>query len=81
MRKVFQSIDKDFNGVLDKKELQEGLEKMGHVNPGQEAERIFEMADLDKNGTIEFSEWVTATMDQRAMLNHNRLKAAFDMFD
>ena len=54
---------------------------MGHMNPEQEAERIFEMGDLDKNGTIEFSEWVTATMDQRAMLNHERLKAAFDMFD
>lgn len=63
MRKVFQSIDKDFNGVLDKGELIESLVKMKHENPEAEADRIFEMADLDKNGTIEFSEWVTATMD------------------
>ena len=63
MRKVFYSIDKDYNGVLDKHELVQGLEKLGHMNPQEEADRIFEMADLDQNGTIEFSEWVTATMD------------------
>ena len=69
MRKVFYSIDKDYNGVLDKNELVIGLEKMDHLNPKEESDRLFEMADLDQNGTIEFSEWVTATMDQRAMLN------------
>lgn len=41
---------------------------MGHLDAVNEANRIFDMADLDKNGTIEFSEWVTATMDLRAML-------------
>lgn len=65
MRKVFQQIDKDFNGVLDREELEEGLTKMGIENPKEEATRIFEMADLDQNGTIEFSEWVTATMDKK----------------
>ena len=31
MRKVFYSIDKDYNGVLDKNELVIGLEKMDHL--------------------------------------------------
>ena len=47
MRKVFYSIDKDFNGVLDKNELVIGLEKMDHLNPEEESDRLFEMADLD----------------------------------
>ena len=65
MRKVFQSIDKDFNGVIDKEELVEGLKIMGFENPEQEAEIIFEMADRNFNGTLEFTEWVAATMDKQ----------------
>lgn len=69
MRKVFQSMDKDFSGSIDKQELIEGLRKMGNQKPEEEANMIFEMADLDKNGTIEYNEWITATIDKRKILN------------
>ena len=50
-------------------------------NYEDEANEIFKIADFDDNGTIEFSEWCTATMDKRKMLTTQRLKQAFDMFD
>lgn len=37
--------------------------------------------DFDNNGFIEFSEFVTASMDKRKMLSQDRLKAAFEIFD
>ena len=37
---------------------------MSIENPEEEADNIFEMADLNFNGTIEFTEWVAATMDK-----------------
>ena len=57
MRKIFQSIDKDFDGVLDRDELVQGLIKMGVANAEEEADRIFELADLDANGTISARAW------------------------
>ena len=39
------------------------------------------MCDFDDSGTIEFTEWCTASMDKRKMLSKEKLKAAFDLFD
>ena len=73
MKKVFQSMDTDFDGKLTKEEIVEGLQKINHKNAEEEAERIFSIADLDENGTLEFTEWCTATMDKRKMLGKGRL--------
>lgn len=64
MRQIFQSLDQNFDGVLTKDELMEGLNKMGYENPDEEAARIFEVADINKNGKLEFVEWCAATMDK-----------------
>lgn len=47
----------------------------------QEAERIFELADLDGDGFLQFSEWCCVTMDRETVLNKDRLKLAFNIFD
>ena len=74
-------MDKNFDGVLTKDEVIEGLEKLGHEDPEEEADRIFEIADINQNGTLEFSEWCAATMDKELMVTKPRLKATFQMFD
>ena len=40
-------MDKNFDGVLSKDEVVNGLQNMGYDNPVEEAERIFEVADLN----------------------------------
>lgn len=54
---------------------------MGFESPEEEADSIFEMADRNFNGTLEFTEWVAATMDKTQVLSRKRLKAVFNMFD
>ena len=38
-------------------------------------------ADIDKNGHIDYSEFIAATTDKRRLLSKERLKAAFQLFD
>ena len=83
MRKLFDAMDKDYDGHLQKQEVVEGLVRMGmdKTTAFQEANRIFTVADVDENGYLEFDEWCTATMDKRKMLKKPRLMAAFKMLD
>mmetsp|Transcript_29657 Transcript_29657/g.45208 ORF Transcript_29657/g.45208 Transcript_29657/m.45208 type:complete len:137 (+) Transcript_29657:1277-1687(+) len=81
MRAIFEKMDKNFDGKLTREEIVAGFIDMEIDNPEQEAENIFQQADMDGNGFIEFTEWCTATMDKRKMLSKDRLKAAFDIFD
>ena len=81
MRKAFENMDKNFDGKLSKDELVKGFKEMDIENYEEEADKIFKKADFDDNGSIEFSEWCTASMDKRQMLSKERLKAAFAMFD
>ena len=46
-----------------------------------ELERIIEKVDLNKNGLIEYSEFVVATSNFYQMLTEKNLKQAFDLFD
>ena len=68
MRAMFEKIDVNFDGKLTKQEVIEGFKMLEVENYEEEADAIFKIADFDDNGTIEFSEWCTATMDKRKML-------------
>lgn len=74
-------MDKNFDGKLTKEEIISGFREMDVENPEQEADKILLNVDFDDNGSIEFTEWCTATMDKRKMLSKERLKAAFNIFD
>ena len=37
--------------------------------------------DIDKNGWIDYSEFISASLDKRKLLSKERLKAAFSIFD
>lgn len=46
-----------------------------------EVDAILATVDFDKNGYIEYSEFVTVCMDKQLLLSEERLKAAFNQFD
>ena len=68
MRQIFKSIDKNFDYVLTKQELAQGLRRMGLANANQATDDIFKLMDADEDGSIQFSEFCTATIDQDKLL-------------
>ena len=68
MRQSFEQFDLNHDGVLTKDELLEGFIKLKIDKPEAEVKRIFQIADFDGSGSLEFSEWCTATMDKKKML-------------
>ncbi len=47
----------------------------------EEVDKIMEAADVDKNGKLDYSEFIAATADKKNLMSKQRLKAAFQMFD
>jgi calcium-dependent protein kinase len=54
---------------------------MGQAEAEVEVERIMRNCDTDKNGHIDYSEFISATIDKRKLLSKERLKHAFAIFD
>ena len=72
-------IDKDKNGKIDRDEfeqselVQESLELVNAEN----IRELFDKIDTNKNGTIEYSEFITATLDRSMQLSNQNLEMAF----
>ena len=47
----------------------------------EEIKRIFDKIDTDKSGAIDYSEFISASIDRKKMLSKKRLERIFKMFD
>ena len=54
---LFQSIDRDHSGKLDKSELSAAFERSGVAVSNARLDRFFGYIDKNHDGTIDFSEW------------------------
>eukprot|EP01124_Arcella_intermedia_P019000 TRINITY_DN2611_c0_g1_i1.p1 TRINITY_DN2611_c0_g1~~TRINITY_DN2611_c0_g1_i1.p1 ORF type:complete len:270 (-),score=79.91 TRINITY_DN2611_c0_g1_i1:70-879(-) len=64
LKEIFQKMDKDGNGVISKSEFLEAVKEMDPGNYKEEdAEVLFECADIDENGYIDFTEFVENLVD------------------
>jgi calcium-dependent protein kinase len=81
LKKLFCSIDKDFDGKLSKIELHDFMYKYCGADLNAEVDLMFNNMDADKNGAIEFEEFLIASMNKNKIINENNLKQAFDRFD
>lgn len=55
--KAFRLFDKDLDGVLNAEELKAGLERYGESMRLEDLEVLVEMADRDRDGSINFQEF------------------------
>eukprot|EP00922_Rhytidocystis_sp_ex-Travisia-forbesii_P018959 GHVS01028157.1.p1 GENE.GHVS01028157.1~~GHVS01028157.1.p1 ORF type:complete len:647 (+),score=89.52 GHVS01028157.1:191-2131(+) len=89
---IFRELDTNGDGQLDRKELIDGCTALVKARGGsdrgesrqtaeEEVDRILASVDFDKNGFIEYSEFVTVCMDRCTLLSEERLVAAFKLFD
>lgn len=82
LKKVFKSIDKDFDGKISRKELHVFFNKfMQSTCLDVELDQLFNNIDADKNGMIEFEEFLIASINKKKLLNEDNLKKAFEKFD
>eukprot|EP00922_Rhytidocystis_sp_ex-Travisia-forbesii_P065500 GHVS01097320.1.p1 GENE.GHVS01097320.1~~GHVS01097320.1.p1 ORF type:complete len:504 (-),score=61.19 GHVS01097320.1:558-2069(-) len=92
MSEIFKKIDKNGDGQLDRSELVEGyrelmklkgadVSKLDASTVETEVDTVLETVDFDKNGYIEYSEFLTVAMDRKTLLSRERLERAFKMFD
>ena len=82
MKKVFIELDTNNDGKLSREELLEGYQKhMTVMEAENEVEKIMNLVDTDQSGFIDFTEFITATMDRKKVLSKERIEAAFRTFD
>lgn len=54
---------------------------MNEVDVIREAKEMFEHADIDGNGEIDYSEWEIATINKYNLLSYEKLLGVFKLFD
>lgn len=84
---IFNSFDKNRDGVITLKEAKSGIEYLKKNNRkdltkwGDKIEQLFSDLDLDKNGLINYSEFLAASIDHKIMLTKDIMFQAFKAFD
>ena len=81
LKKIFQLLDKSGDGRLTYSELREGFGRIfGKTVSDFEMEKIALDIDQDKNGYIEFEEFLRVSLNKTTLLSKENLKIAFDNF-
>ncbi|XP_073302773.1 calcium-dependent protein kinase 15-like isoform X2 [Primulina huaijiensis] len=81
LKEMFKSMDTDNSGTITFEELKAGLPKLGTKLSESEARQLMEAADVDGNGTIDYIEFITATMHMNRVEREDHLYKAFEYFD
>ncbi|CAN8245177.1 unnamed protein product [Cochlearia groenlandica] len=81
LKTMFANIDTDKSGTITYEELKTGLEKLGSRLTETEVKQLVEDADVDGNGTIDYIEFISATMNRYRVEREDNLFKAFQHFD
>lgn len=54
---------------------------LGHKENAETLMNLLKGADTDNSGSIDYTEFLAATLDQQTFMRDDYLKTAFDMFD
>jgi calcium-dependent protein kinase len=81
--KVFQDFDKNGDGVLEREELIQGYISLGKTKKQAcvIVDDIMNKVDVNKNGTIDYSEFLMANFNQEEAVSKSKLKQTFKLFD
>jgi calcium-dependent protein kinase len=80
---IFKQFDSDADGILTMEEIREGFKEFlgDQMLFEGELQQIMDQIDLNRNGLIEYSEFVAAASNFYQMLTEKHLRQAFDLFD
>ena len=66
-------LDKDNDGCITRQELMDGYKLIYGDAAEDQVDAIFAKVDADGNGSIEYREWVIATINKQKLLTPERL--------
>jgi len=78
--RFFFALDKNSDGVLTISEVAHGLQNM-NVKYSSEIQSLLNELDTDGNGTIDYTEFVAASIDHKLFEQESACSAAFRVFD
>uniref|UniRef100_A0A7N0TXX0 non-specific serine/threonine protein kinase n=1 Tax=Kalanchoe fedtschenkoi TaxID=63787 RepID=A0A7N0TXX0_KALFE len=81
IRDMFTLMDTDNDGKVSYDELRAGLKKVGSKLDEPEIKLLMEVADVDKNGVLDYGEFVAVTIHLQRMENDELIRRAFMFFD
>jgi calcium-dependent protein kinase len=82
LRDIFIGIDEDASGCLTLEEMREALKKLDLTTDSQqEMAEILDCVDQDHSGTIEWTEFLAATLTKEQYLHDDALAGAFHLMD
>ncbi|KAJ4882973.1 Calcium-dependent protein kinase 17 [Raphanus sativus] len=81
LKEMFKGMDTDNSGTITLEELRQGLAKQGTRLSEYEVQQLMEAADADGNGTIDYGEFIAATMHINRLDREEHLYSAFQHFD
>jgi calcium-dependent protein kinase len=80
LRNTFQALDANKDGTLTLKEIDDGLRKH-NINGSDDFQKMLAGLDTDGSGTIDYTEFLAATVKKKTHINDSRIWTAFRMFD
>lgn len=81
---IFRAFDSNCDGQLDQYELVEGYSVFFNGDRRRaeyEVREMMEKLDFNNNGTIDYSEFLIANIDPNKLIQEDKLKEVFEMFD
>nr|KAJ0187709.1 hypothetical protein LSAT_V11C900493800 [Lactuca sativa] len=81
LKAMFHNIDTNEDKIITREELEKSLVRVGSNLGSEEIKTIAEAADADRNGLIDYNEFITAMMNFRRTYKEEHLRNAFQKFD
>ncbi|KAM7277660.1 hypothetical protein ACFE04_004794 [Oxalis oulophora] len=81
LKSMFANMDTDKSGTITYDELKAGLTRLGSKLTEAEVRQLMDAADVDGNGTIDYIEFISATMHRHKLDKDEHLYKAFQHFD
>ncbi|KAK6269000.1 hypothetical protein QUC31_013160 [Theobroma cacao] len=81
LKAMFTNMDTDKSGTITYEELKAGLARLGSKLSEAEVKQLMQAADVDGNGTIDYIEFISATMHRYRLERDEHLYKAFQYFD
>ncbi|KAK9055484.1 hypothetical protein SSX86_026567 [Deinandra increscens subsp. villosa] len=81
IKQKFDIMDVNKQGKVNIVELKTGMQKLGHQIPDSDLQILMDAGDVDKDGYLNYAEFVAISVHLRKIEDGDHLKDAFEFFD